>query len=283
VYGEILALMAALSFSGAALLYRAGVKNSDIHPLVLSSFRGIFALMFMLVVALFYPVNLAKPPVFYLIVAVSMLASFVAGDSAFLYGLQRAPVSIVYPVAYTFSISTSVFSHFLLNENLAMKDMLAAVFIIVGVFFVYRGSNSYKSNSLVGILAGLTTSLFWGLGVSTMGLALHWGSAIEVNISRLTMLILLTSPLILNNRKKLREQVKLSYLALGGIMGIGIGPLLFMNSIGLIGASRSSIFISSTPALTVVLSNVFLKEKTSGKLLLGALLVSVGLLIVSIK
>jgi drug/metabolite transporter (DMT)-like permease len=283
VHGEILALMAALSFSGAALLYRAGVKNSDIHPLVLSGFRGIFALIFMLVVALFYPVNLVKPPIFYLIVAVSMLAAFVAGDSAFLYGLQRAPVSIVYPVAYTFSISTSVFSHFLLNENLAMKDMLAAVFIIVGVFFVYSGSNPHKSNSLVGILAGLTTSLFWGLGVSTMGLALHWRSSIEVNISRLTLLILLTSPLILNNREKLREQVKLSYLALGGIMGIGIGPLLFMSSIGLIGASRSSIFISSTPALTVVLSNVFLKEKTSGKLLLGALLVSVGLLIVSIK
>jgi uncharacterized membrane protein len=283
VYGEILALMAALSFSGAALLYRAGVKNSDIHPLVLSGFRGIFALIFMLVVALFYPVNLAKPPIFYLIVAVSMLAAFVAGDSAFLYGLQRAPVSIVYPVAYTFSISTSVFSHFLLNENLAMKDMLAAVFIIVGVFFVYSDSNSHKSNSIVGILAGLTASLFWGLGVSTMGLALHWGNSIEVNISRLTLLILLTSPLILNNREKLREQVKLSYLAFGGIMGIGIGPLLFMSSIGLIGASRSSIFISSTPALTVVLSNVFLKEKTSGKLLLGALLVSVGLLIVSIK
>ena len=283
MYGETLALMAALSFSGAALLYRAGVKNSDIHPLVLSGFRGIFSLIFMLVVALFYPVNLAKPPIFYLIVAVSMLAAFVAGDSAFLYGLQKAPVSIVYPVAYTFSISTSVFSHFLLNECLAMKDMLAAVFIIVGVFFVYRGSNSHKSNSLVGILAGLTASLFWGLGVSTMGLALHWGNSIEVNISRLTLLILLTSPLILNNREKLREQVKLSYLALGGIMGIGIGPLLFMSSIGLIGASRSSIFISSTPALTVVLSNVFLKEKTSGKLLLGALLVSVGLLIVSIK
>ncbi|MCC5998714.1 MAG: DMT family transporter [Thermofilum sp.] len=154
MYGETHALMAALSFSGAALLYRAGVKNSDIHPLVLSGFRGIFALIFMLVVALFYPVNLAKPPVFYLIVAVSMLATFVAGDSAFLYGLQRAPVSIVYPVAYTFSISTSVFSHFLLNENLAMKDMLAAVFIIVGVFLYKAALTPTSPTASLGYLQG---------------------------------------------------------------------------------------------------------------------------------
>ncbi|MCC6003469.1 MAG: DMT family transporter [Thermofilum sp.] len=282
MYGEILALMAALSFSGAALLYRAGVKNSDVHPLVLSGFRGAFALMFMLALSRFYPVGLFKPFIFLLAAAVSTVASFVLGDSAFLYGLQRAPVGVVYPVAYTFSIFTALFSHFLLNENITLKDALAAVFVISGVLFVYGGSCISGAGGLIGIVAGLMASVFWGLGVSTMGFALNWGNPVEINISRLALLVLITSPLIVKDKEKLKRQVRLTYLALGGVLGIGIGPLLFMRAIEFIGASRSSIFISSTPALTVVLSRVFLRERTTGKLLLGSVLVSLGLLFESI-
>ncbi|MHB9302442.1 DMT family transporter [Thermofilum pendens] len=280
--GEVFALVAALSFSGAAIFYRAGVRGSQVNPIVLSGLRGMFALALLLVVGFFYRVDFSKPPVFYLAVFLSMLGSFILGDSSFLYGLQRAPLGVVYPVAYTFSVFTALFSHFILGEELTLRDAVSSLLIVLGVALVYSENFSLGKQALVGALAGLSASVSWGAGATLMGLALRWGNAVEVNISRLSMLVIATLPLILKNSSEVFRQVRVHLLALGGILGIGVGPLLFMNSISFIGASRSSIFISSTPVLTVLLSRIFLGEKTGGKLLLGTLAVSAGLALQSL-
>ena len=109
-------------------------------------------------------------------------------------------------------------------------------------------------------------------------LALRWGNPVDVNLFRVAFPALLLTPLVVVKRDSVRS-VRLLHLILGGVLGIGVGPLLFFASIALEGAARPSIVVSCTPLVTVFLGRVFLCEEVTGRVFTGALLVTTGLVL----
>jgi len=274
--GDAVAGAAALSFSSASVLYRSAMRGLRVNPVVASGLRAAPVLLFMASIYPFLGTGPAKPAIFYAYVLASTLLAFFAGDAAFLQGLSIAPLSVVYPAAYTFSLFVTLFSWLFLGESVAPATVAAALLIVAGVYLTYRGApgggDVYK-----GMALGLAASVSWAGSIIFTAKALGMGNPVDVNTFRVAFLLLLSSPLLLREwRRRGIGGYRFKPLALGGLFGIGIGPILFFASMGLAGVTRSSIIISTTPVLTVILAKIFLGEKVSGSLALGAAAVAAG-------
>ena len=275
VLGDALAGAAALSFSSASAFYRAAMRGLRVNPVVASGLRAAPVLAFLLALYPFLGTGPVKPPIFYLYVLLSTILAFFAGDAAFLHGLSVAPLSIVYPAAYTFSLFATLFAWLFLGETPSPSLVAAALTIVAGVYLTYRGGGG--GVSLSGIAYGLVASVSWAGSIVFTAAALRMGNPVDVNTLRVAYLLLLSSPLLLAEwRRGGLRGYRFKPLALGGLLGIGVGPLLFFASMTLGGVARSSVIISSTPVLTVLLARVALKERVTGSITAGAAAVAVG-------
>jgi len=69
----------------------------------------------------------------------------------------------------------------------------------------------------------------------------------------------------------------LTILALAGILGIGLGGLLFMIGVKNAGAAKTAILSATAPLFGVPLSMLILRERITLKIVLGTILCVVGI------
>jgi len=274
--GDVLSGLSALSFSSASALYRSAMRGLRVNPFVASGLRAAPVLAFMLAIYPFLGTGLAKPPAFYLYVLASTLLAFFAGDAAFLEGLSRAPLSVVYPAAYTFSLFATLFAWAFLGEEASPNVVAAALVVVAGVYLTYRGGGG-GGDAYRGIAYGLAASVSWAGSILFAAAALRMGNSVDVNTLRVAYLLLLSLPLVaLEWRRGRLGGYRVGRLAAGGLLGIGVGPVLFFAGISLAGVARSSVIVSSTPVLTVLLARLALGEEVGGSVAAGAAAVALG-------
>lgn len=261
------------------------MRGQYINPIIASGVRALPAFFLLLIISTLLRIDLIrKPPLFYLYTLLSALTSFIVGDAFFLAGLKKAPVGVVYPSSYTFSLVATFFSWIFLGENITVTIILSALLMLAGITYIYRGKG--EDNTLQGVLYGLGASFFWGLSVIFTTLALQFSNPIGVNTIRLGFLTLAYAPILLlssrQNSSLLSSKRDILILITGGLLGVGLGPIAFFIAITLEGASKAAIAVSSTPVLTVVMGNIVLKEQLTKGILVGAFLVAIGMIILSI-
>ncbi|MEM4810688.1 MAG: EamA family transporter, partial [Thermofilum sp.] len=74
-----------------------------------------------------------------------------------------------------------------------------------------------------------------------------------------------------------KRAVRAGPLVLGGLLGVGAGPLAYLYAIEMVGVVEPSVISSSTPVLALLLGGLTLKEKPGFRALLGSLLVAAGI------
>uniref|UniRef100_A0A7J3X866 DMT family transporter n=1 Tax=Thermofilum pendens TaxID=2269 RepID=A0A7J3X866_THEPE len=270
-----LSSLSALLFASAAMLYRKAMRGSRLSPLTASALRALVVVPLLYAVSAPVGVSFSKPAEFYLLAFASTVLVFAVGDALLLYGLSHSPVGVVYPAAYSFSLFAAFFSHLLLGEAVTAGMLAAAVLVVLGVALTYRGASA-SGDYVRGLAAGLGASISWGLGITLNKPALDYATPLELTLVRLLMLIAIAAPALAREAGRIREAVNLPYLALGGLLGIGLGPLVYLQAIADSGVTGPSIVASSSPVLAVVLAAVFLGEKPSRWVVFGALLVFLG-------
>ena len=75
--------------------------------------------------------------------------------------------------------------------------------------------------------------------------------------------------------------VAISYFALGGVLSLGIGRLLNFSAMKGLGVAKTSALIGSSPVLTTLLSIAILSERSDISTILGAITVTVGVVLIS--
>jgi drug/metabolite transporter (DMT)-like permease len=70
-------------------------------------------------------------------------------------------------------------------------------------------------------------------------------------------------------------------LIVGGLIGWGLGSVLFLTSVSMLGATRAAILTSTSPLFALPLSVTFLKEKVNRLIVSGTALTVVGIILVS--
>ena len=270
-----LSALSALLFAGAATLYRRAMRGSSISPLAASALRALVVAPLLYALGALAGISFSKPAEFYLLAFASTVFVFAAGDALLLLGLSHSPIGVVYPAAYSYSLFAALFSHFLLGEAVTPAMLVSALLVMLGVALAYKGAGGSEGYAK-GLAAGLGASLSWGLGITLNKPALKYATPLELTLVRLLMLIVIAAPVLARESGKVREAVNLPYLALGGLLGVGLGPLAYLQAIADSGVTGPSIVASSSPVLAVVLAAVFLGEKPSRWAISGALLVFLG-------
>ncbi|PLJ77432.1 DMT family transporter [Infirmifilum sp. SLHALR2] len=275
---SLLAVTAALLFSLAGVLYRKGVSGSSLHPLLASGLRAGPAFTVMLLAFLASGGNMAKPLEFYAVATASAVFAFFLGDSLFIYGLSRSPVGVVYPVAYTYPFPVALFSFLLTGKTPRPAALIAAALVAIGMWVVYNGGGGYTAK---GLLAGLGASLSWGMGITLAYIALRYATPVELNLYRTGFLLAATAPALARRADDVKR-ARVGWVMLGGLMGIGLGPLALFTSMRMSDAVGPSVVSSGAPVFAVLLAAPILGERVEARYLAGALLVSVATAVVSL-
>ena len=129
-------------------------------------------------------------------------------------------------------------------------------------------------------ILALTTSL--SSAVSSIFIAKGMKSTsptIAAFYSILTQTIILTVLTI--TRTLTLNVLAIVLFAIGGLLSLGIGRLLYFISINKIGVARSSAIVGSSPVFTVILSIPILAEKPTITTVLGATSVTIGIILAS--
>ncbi len=274
---SLFALAAALLFALAGVLYRKGVSGSSLNPLLASGLRAGPAFLVMLLAFLATGGSLSKPLEFYVVATASAFFAFFVGDSLFIYGLSRAPVGVVYPAAYTYPLFVALYSFLLTGRAPRPALLAAAVLMVAGTWVVYNSGGGF---AVRGLLAGVGAGASWGLGITLASLALKYASPIELNLYRTGLLLAATAPALVRQGARLGG-ARLEWLLLGGLFGIGIGPLALFTSIKMSDAVGPAVVSSGAPVLAVLLAAPVLGERVEPRYLLGAALVAVATAVAS--
>ncbi len=215
-----------------------------------------------------------------------LIASGVCSFSAvfFLYrGLAVGKASIVTPVASTWAIAAMLFSFILFGETLSLSQILCIVMVLAGILVLSMRSNA-DGRSNVGIAYAFACMLFAGLNSILFKVASKdvgeigtlFFNRILVTIILLVTISFLRSPLLkISGRTPYKSMIAAGLTEFAGmvgfIVGVGVGIVSIIAPIS-----------SASPAVTVVLAQVFLKENLTRMQKTAIALIIAGIVTLSI-
>jgi drug/metabolite transporter (DMT)-like permease len=169
--------------------------------------------------------------------------------------------------------------------------LLGTVAVISGIWLVAgRAENKIgkKEHSKLGILAALGTSLCWACGVSIFKITLaNTDPFILASVRMLFLLPALGVFMILPFGKKSSSEnlTRFNILAmfLSGLMSLLVGDTLYLVGLERTKANIAAPLASTTPLFAAIIAILFLKEEVSKRVLVGTLLVTAGIVLLTLE
>jgi drug/metabolite transporter (DMT)-like permease len=304
--GEVIALLSALLWAFASVLLGWGVKRLPVIPLNL--IRCIVSTAFFWSLLPFSGGLKAVAAIeadqwLWLFLSVVML--LIVGDLLYFRSLDLAGVSWTMPVASVNPLWAVLLAALFIDEPLSWSLLAGTLLVIAGLILVSRSTNNTGSvadrRQRIGLLLALLASVAWGVGQVILKPAAEGLDAVVANSLRQPMGTLIMLGLVLArglwppSRHKLAAQVtrgtwqdlreldRRSWLTIitASLVGTGLGSLLFVMAIQSIGAGRTAVLTSTAPLMAIPLAVLWLHERPNSRTLIGALLATVGVVLVA--
>jgi DME family drug/metabolite transporter len=287
VIGEIAALGCAPLWAISSILLKS--QTDKVDALQINAIRGLFAAAF--AVAIFLITggidqfsSLPLSAVIYLLLAA--IVGFVAGDTLYIKGMGIIGVSRALPMSITYPIFVLPFSVTIGGESLSFLTVAGVFIAAMGLHLItapQRRSEREKATQKWhwwGTSLILAASLCWAIGTVLLGFAMTSLSPILAGAIRMPFMALVLFMMVYLRKSTVKVWSQgfssLAILALAGIMGIGVGGLLFMIGVKHAGAAKTAILSSTAPLFGVPLSMLILHEKITLKIVFGTILCVIG-------
>ncbi|MCL7476174.1 MAG: DMT family transporter [Methanosarcinales archaeon] len=278
--GEITAILAAVFWSIAAIMYKIGLRDVKAMPAILV--RTTFAMVFMFLLnTLLHTSDYSMPLIAFFFLSLGGLLRLLLGGYLYFRGLEYASISRVLPLIFTFPLFTMVLSWLLLKEAIGPGVVMGTVLIVLGIVVLSREKASgSEKNPRMGMLFTLVAAICYAFSIIASRTGLYyvdplWGAFISLPIPVVAMFVLFSldkGPAAAFNLDKRSSAI----LALGGIFGMGLGSYMFFISLTNIGTAQATSLGSITPLFSSLLAVRFLGEKVTIQLLLGIIIVIAG-------
>jgi drug/metabolite transporter (DMT)-like permease len=213
------------------------------------------------------------------------------GDSFYTSSLGRIGVSRAFPVANSYPALTLLLGLAFLHEQVDIRMVAGLIFVIGGIVFISRTRSHESDGGLVNPLArtgipfALIASLCWATSMTLVAPGIEGLDSIMVASIRVPALSLLLWGIVATRKTfpKLRALSRREWMivVVGGLVGWGLGSVLFVMAVGMLGATRAAILTSTSPLFALPLSVVLLKERVNLRVLAGTALTVVGVVLVS--
>jgi len=250
-------------------------------PLVFAGLRSLIAFLILLPLTNFN--LLVLNPYALVIVAVSAITDLGVGIATYAKAVEYLGGGLATVIAYTNIFITQAIAFAFLGEGLTPSLLIGTVVAFVGVV-IALGIGSKSGLSLRGVGYGAVTAVGWGVGVALIKPALTYlGDSILVTSLRLLVTALTFLPLGLASEARFSERglIKNVFIAsaLTGFLSLSLGVLIFTQAVYIAGVSTSVVATALTPVLSQITVKLLGKEPVSRRVVLGALIVSVGVLV----
>jgi DME family drug/metabolite transporter len=266
-------------------------KHEAMH---INAVRGIFASIFTVSSLLIFGntqsfYNLTILTVTYLFL--SVIIGMIIGDTLFIKSMDIIGVSKALPISIIYPIFVLPFSIFVVGEKLSPITLGGIFLTAIGIYFITATSKATDQVSVInrkqqsrGILYVIGACLCWAAGTISLKYAITNMDPILAGAIRMPFMTLAVFLIIYFQKGTIKVRSyglkSLTALGLAGILGIGVGGLLFMVGVKYAGPAKTSILSSTAPFFGVPLSMFMLREKVTMKIIAGTIMCVVGIWLV---
>lgn len=203
-----------------------------------------------------------------------------AGLIALYIGLAKGKMSIVSPLAAVISVIIPVI-YSALNEGIpSVFKITGFAFAFIGIWFIVSmniGPNLKTKDLVYPLLAGIFFSLFFISIDNFSATAIYW----PLTVSRITAFIMITGFMILTKTVSKPTSDVILVVILAGLFNTG-GATLFALASEAGRLDVATILSSLSPAVTVLLACILLKEQLAPRQWLGVMAALIAIILISI-
>jgi drug/metabolite transporter (DMT)-like permease len=185
-----------------------------------------------------------------------------------------------------------------LGEPLTSSVLIGTPLTVVGIILISLSGNqrdydsSNGSRRIKGLVSSVAAALFWSVGLICYKSALLDHEVFDpalstfVAVFRTTVILPFLLALVVVGRES-RQVTKLSRtniaaLGVAGILALGVGGILLFTSYSLIDANIATPLSSISPLFSLVLARQYAGEKATSRIIIGAVLIVIGVVLVSL-
>ncbi|HLZ72499.1 MAG TPA: DMT family transporter [Dehalococcoidia bacterium] len=314
--GELAAIASAALWAFSSLAM-AGVSRR-MPAIAVSALRLVFGVIFYVVLLLATGQTgdlLRLSPATALALGASAILSLGFGDTLYIYGMQAIGVSRASPISVTsYPVLTLALAWALLSETVSLRTAMGTALVLGGIVLIVARPGGAAAVPEVAEVEPLCTHTVSGAaapvqlaqrrqqGVSAAGLALvliaavAWAlstvwlqtltadaSLLVVNSVRVPVALLLIGGVAWNRgllRPRSYRRQDLALLGAAGLVGSGLGSLLYVYALKEAGAGRSALLNSLSPLFALPLAAIYLRESLTRLTMAGTALALGGLWLV---
>tara|TARA_B100001093_G_scaffold517347_1_gene598646 strand:- start:4392 stop:5273 length:882 start_codon:yes stop_codon:yes gene_type:complete len=289
--GEVFAVLAALVWSCCVILMR--VSGFQIPPVALTVFKGGAASVFFvaaipLVGESFFP---SLPARDYLRLAVSAILGITVADTLYAAALNRLGASLQALAGVMYSPSMVAVGYLLFGEMLGAGELLGGALVVAGVAVGMRKTEDVKTHRdlVVGITMAVSSHLIMAFGILMVRdiISEHsvvWISAYRFLVATIVLSVgascfLSPSRVFLGFARRDLWKVMLPMSFLGPFMG----TMLWTAGFKYTSVGRAAIYNQLSTVFIILLAVFFLKERMTGRKVLGVVLAVSGAIVVGLQ
>lgn len=271
-------------------------QSGRLRPLMMSAIRSLTASL-MLIGLLVATAGLVQFREMTLITGVSMMGSGIigqaVGDTLYINALGHLGVSRTFPItnsAYPFI--TFLLAVALLGEAVTWTLPIGGALIVAGITWIVLeqrradAASEVKIELVRGVIFALAAASAWA--TATVWLRGQQGNldalgAASVRIPAASVAVWAT---IAMSRGRGHEPPRpitprsLAIVAAAGVLGTGLGSILFIYAVDEIGAAKTAFLTTSAPIFALPMGVLFLSEKLTPRTLLGTAVTIAGIWLV---
>jgi len=255
--GFVFALIALLGFGSSTALLKGPIRKHGVFPAIIVNYVFTVSLSFLAILLFASLVVPAKETLALLVTAV-VIGSM--GILAFFKAMKEGELSIVGPFAKLSVVVTIAISIFFLSESLNLLQFFGIAVILFCAIVIGIQGRQFKSLEK-GILYSLIAVFGWGIFFALLKpLTLELGpfnTTFYVELGIFLVLLLFVAAT--------RQKISISRNSAAKIFVRTIllttGAIAYNFAISFIGAALTAAIHSGSPAITIVLSRLYLKEK----------------------
>jgi drug/metabolite transporter (DMT)-like permease len=279
------------AFTSVLLASQAG----RLTPLVMSGIRSATASLILigLLVTTGGLVQLSEMTV---ITGLSMVGSGIVGqavgDTLYINALGFLGVTRTFPITNSvYPFVTFLLAVALLGEDVRWTLPFGGVLIVAGITWIVLEqrradiASDARVELVPGVALAIAAAIAWAL--ATVWLRGQQGDldalgAASLRIPAASLAVIVALALIFDGRAPVRSVTGRSLLvvAMAGVLGTGLGSLLFIYAVEHLGAARTAFITTSAPVFALPMGVVLLREELTPRVLLGTVLTVTGIWLV---
>ena len=287
--GVTTGLLATSIYAVSVVVYRS--QSDSIRPMAISSIKMWVALAFMTVLVVLpirsEPFYIPQEALAYLVL--SVIFGAVLGDYFYLTAQERIGVSYAFPIAMSFPIFTYLLAIAVGLEELLLSRTAGILLTVIGVILISKEQGHDEDHSVkrkidkVGVGLALLVAIFFAIGAILLQVGVEDVSPIDGNFVRVAFGSVAFIPMFLIAKHRgmpTPPQRTVKIISVAGLLGMGLGSLLYVSTIKFVGAAVTSVLSSLSPLFALPISMVFLKERITRVAMLGVVATIAGVILV---